>query len=141
LASVLIVDDDPRIQELLLRWLRPEGHTLRFAEDANAALLALADEQPAVVVCDVHMPGANGLWLAERVRSVAPATAIVLATADETIPAYESLRRGVVGYVLKPFDRTQFVRTVSAGVDWSRAAVAQGRRAASAGRRLPAARD
>src|SRR5687768_10445900 len=136
-ASVLIVDDDARIQELLLRWLRPEGHTLRFAEDANAALAALTEQHPAVIVCDIHMPGANGLWLAERVRAVAPTTAIVLATADETVPPYESLRRGVVGYVLKPFDRTQFVRTISTGVDWSQAAVAQRRRAEQ--RRLPAA--
>jgi CheY-like chemotaxis protein len=79
-ASVLIVDDDLRIQELLMRWLRAEGHTLRFAEDSNAALASIAVEQPAVIVCDVHMPGANGLWLADRVRAIAPTTAIVIAT-------------------------------------------------------------
>lgn len=43
MASVLIVDDDPRIRELLCRWLGPEGHALRFSENANAALIAIGE--------------------------------------------------------------------------------------------------
>lgn len=124
MASVLIVDDDPRIRELLRRWLESAGYALRFAEDANAAVAALCDERPAVILCDVHMPGPNGLWLADRVRAVASTTAIVLATADDTVPPFESFRKGVVGYVLKPFQREQLVRAVAAGVQWSVAAVA-----------------
>ena len=139
MASVLIVDDDARIQELLLRWLQPAGHGLRFAEDANAALAAIADEQPAVVLCDIHMPGANGLWLADRVRSLAPATAIVLATGDQNVPPFESLRQGVVAYVLKPFQRDQVLNAVGAGIAWSRAAHEQQvRRSQGDRRRLPA---
>lgn len=140
MASVLIVDDDRRIQELLMRWLRAAGHTLRFAEDANMALMAIAEEQPAVIVLDIHMPGANGLWLADRVRDVAPATAIVLATGDNNLPAFESLRKAVVAYVLKPFQRDQVIGAVSAGIEWSRAAAARETRLASGERsRLPSA--
>jgi CheY-like chemotaxis protein len=139
MASVLIVDDDPRIRELLRRWLEPAGHVLRFGEDAYTALAAISEEPPAVIVCDVHMPGANGLWLADRVRSMAPTTGIVLATADRTIPPLESLRKGVVAYVLKPFQREQLVRAVAAGVEWSEAAVdEQGRHSGGDRRRLPA---
>lgn len=140
MASVLIVDDDPRIRELLHRWLEPAGHALRFSEDANAALIAIGEEPPAVIVCDVHMPGANGLWLAERVRDIAPSTAIVLATGDDTVPAFESLRKGVVAYVLKPFQREQLVRAVSAGVQWAAAVVQEQRQRPDGDRpRLPSA--
>lgn len=141
MASVLIVDDDPRIRELLRRWLEPAGHTLRFGEDTNSALAAIAEKQPAVIVLDVHMPGANGLWLADRVREMAPATAIVLATADKTVPPFESLRKGVVAYVLKPFRREQLLHAVAAGVQWSDAAAEEEHRRLSDcnQRRLPAA--
>ena len=139
MASVLIVDDDVRIQELLLRWLQPAGHVLRFAENSNAALASLADQQPAVIVCDIHMPGANGLWLADRVRALAPATAIVLATGDVNVPPFESLRQGVVAYVLKPLQRDQFLSAVAAGIAWSRAAAEQQARRSRGDRlRLPA---
>ena len=139
MPSVLIVDDDVRIQELLLRWLQPAGHVLRFAENSNAALALLAAEQPAVIVCDVHMPGANGLWLADRVRALAPATAIVLATGDVDVPPYESLRPGVVAYVLKPLQRDQFLSAIGAALAWARAAAEQQARRCRGDRpRLPA---
>jgi DNA-binding NtrC family response regulator len=140
MASLLIVDDDPRIQELLRRWLKPAGYTLRFAENANVALAAIAEQQPAVIVCDIHMPGPNGLWLADRVRDIAPTTAILLATGDGNVPPFETLRRGVVAYVLKPFQRDQFLRAVSTGVAWSQTALAgDERRAGGERRRLPGA--
>ncbi len=141
MASILIVDDDLRIQELLMRWLRPEGHTLRFAEDSNAALASIAVEHPTVIVCDVHMPGANGLWLADRVRAIAPTTAIVLATGDQDVPPMESLRKGVVAYLVKPFLRDAFLHAVSKGVEWSRSAELEARRVRSVQRQLPAPQE
>jgi CheY-like chemotaxis protein/CHASE3 domain sensor protein len=118
-GSVLIVDDDARIRQLLHRWLAPHGLELRDASDANGALSAIAERAPAVMICDVHMPGADGLWLAERVRGLAPTTAIVLATGDSTVPPFESLRKGVVSYVLKPFRRDQLLAAVQDGLRWS----------------------
>jgi CheY-like chemotaxis protein len=139
--SVLIVDDDAPIQELLRRWLKPAGYVLRFAENANAALDTLAEQKPAVIVCDIHMPGANGLWLADQVRGIAPTTAIVLATGDQNIPPFETLRHAVVAYVLKPLQREQLLDAVAAGVAWSRAAAARAGRTGRDPRRLPAARE
>ena len=141
MASILIVDDDLRIQELLMRWLRAEGHTLRFAEDSNAAVESIAKEHPTVIVCDVHMPGANGLWLADRVRAIAPTTAIVIATGDQDVPPVESLRKGVVAYMVKPFQRDAFLNAVSKGVEWSRSAQLEARRIRSAQRQLPAPQE
>jgi DNA-binding NtrC family response regulator len=141
MPSVLIVDDDPRVRELLRRWLEPSGYALRFAENAHAAVAALSEERAEVIVCDVHMPGPNGLWLADRVRDIAPTTAIVLATGDSTVPPFESLRRAVVAYVLKPFQREQLVRAVSAGVEWSESAAAERRGLRRARPRLAGANE
>jgi CheY-like chemotaxis protein len=118
-ASVLIVDDDRHVRELLRRWLQPHVRELREAEDARSALAALADGPPDVLVCDIHMPGKDGLWLAERVRERAPNTAIVLATGDDAVPPFESFKPGVVGYVLKPFRREQLLAAVREGTRWA----------------------
>jgi CheY-like chemotaxis protein/CHASE3 domain sensor protein len=121
-GSVLIVDDDSRIRELLRRWLAPHGLDVRQASNAKSGLSAVVEQPPEVILCDVHMPGGpDGLWLAERVRGVAPTTAIVLATGDSGISAFESFKKGVVSYVLKPFRREQVLEAVEEGIRWSKA--------------------
>jgi DNA-binding NtrC family response regulator len=120
LADVLIVDDDPPMRHLLRRFLEPAGYWVREAGSAREALAQIAESAPAVALCDVHMPGgANGLWLAEQIRLQAPATAIVLVTGDPEIPPTESLRSGVVGYLLKPLNREVLVRIVDDAMIWS----------------------
>lgn len=135
-GSVLIVDDDARIRELLDRWLAPYGLELRQAVDAKSALSAIAERAPSVILCDVHMPGQDGLWLAERVRAIASTTAIVLATGDSTVSPFDSLRKGVVSYVLKPFRRDQVVSAVEEGIRWSATESRNNAPSASDGQRL-----
>jgi len=117
-VSVLIVEDEPAIRDLWQRSLSAVGYQVTAVEDAQHALLALA-LFPYVALCDVHLPGSNGLWLADQIRIVSPTTAIVLATADEHIPPIESLRPGVVAYLLKPFTLQELQAAVKAGVRWS----------------------
>ena len=119
MGSVLIVDDEAVVRGLLQRILAGTGHELRTAADAESALEAITQSLPDVVLCDIQMPGANGLWLTDRIRECAPATAIVLATAEPELPPHETLRDGVVAYVLKPFQRDQVVRAVEEGMRWS----------------------
>src|ERR1043165_3606107 len=108
--DVLVVDDDLPTRTILRRFLEPAGHGVREAGDANEALAQITEAAPAIALCDVHLPGANGLWLADQIRMQSPTTAIVLVTGDPDIPPVESLRRGVVGYVLKPLRREELVR-------------------------------
>ena len=122
MGSVLIVDDEEVVRGLLQRILAGTGHELRTASDAESALQTIAQSPPDVVLCDVQMPGANGLWLTDRIRECSPATAIVLATAEAELPPHETLRKGVVAYVLKPFQRAHVVRAVEDGMRWSGAA-------------------
>ena len=126
MSSVLIVDDQPSIREILVRMLAPAGYITTQAGDADAALAMIAKAPPAVLFCDIDMPGHDGLWLMEQVRRQFHAVAIVLATGVEIVPASISLQGGVVAYVLKPFDRGQVLAAVRDAVDWHRAAAANG---------------
>lgn len=136
MGAVLIVDDEANIRDLLERFISDMGHEIRTASDAETAVQMLAHWTPDVVLCDIQMPGANGLWLADRIRESAPATAIVLATAEANVPPHESLRQGVVAYVLKPFQREQVRRAVTEGMRWS-AGAAKTQPRSRAPRRLP----
>lgn len=121
MASVLIVDDDSAVCDVLERFLRSSGYAdVVSVPDATAALLAMADSQPTVVLCDVRLrEGPDGLWLAERIRELYPTTAMILATGDDTVPPVQSLRKGIVAYLVKPFRREDVVRAVEEGVRWS----------------------
>jgi response regulator NasT len=90
-----------------------------IAVPAALEALPLLTHDPHVVVCDVHLPGPNGLWLADQIRDTSPMTAIVLATGDADIPPLESLRPGVIAYLVKPFNLTQLQAAVEEGVRWS----------------------
>ena len=117
---ILAVDDEPSVRGLVKRLLEPAGYTVLLAENADEALKLLAkSNSPAVAVCDMHMPGKTGVWLAGQIREVSPTTAIVLATADARLPPSETFRPGIVAYILKPFDRAQFLDAVHDAVLWS----------------------
>jgi CheY-like chemotaxis protein len=116
---VLIVDDEPAILELWSRILSEEGYEVVRASDASEALSRLTASRPTVAVCDVHLPGASGLWLAEMIRQQCPQTAIVLASGDPFVPPCETLRPSVVGYILKPIAREELLRVVKTGIAWA----------------------
>src|SRR6266566_654184 len=99
---VLVVDDDASTRIVAKRFLEAAGYEVREAADAHAALRRIAESAPAVALSDICMPGQNGLWLADQMRVLSPTTAIVLMTGDYQIAPFESRRKGVVAFVLKP---------------------------------------
>ena len=119
MGVVLIVDDEANVRRVLELAVARSGHDVETAADAESGFAAVVKSKPDVVLCDLHMPGANGLWLIDRIREVAPTTAVVLATGDSTVPPRESFRPGIVAYVLKPFDRQQVLRAIREGMAWS----------------------
>lgn len=124
--SVLIVDDESVIRVVLTRWLAAAGYDIREAPDAETALDELAKAPADVVLCDVEMPGQGGLWLAAQLRERFPATAIVLATAVDSIPPTTSLKSGIIEYLVKPFARDLMLGAVARGMEWHAAALARG---------------
>jgi putative nucleotidyltransferase with HDIG domain len=121
--SVLVVDDDDAFRETVSSWIDQTEYAVSEADSAEAALAAMADSPPDIAVCDAHMAGKDGVWLAWRIREQHPQTAIILATAlRDCETAVSSLRNDVVDYLLKPFDQARLCEAVSLGRDWHAAA-------------------
>jgi len=121
--SVLIVDDENGVRDLMSRWLESNGHLVTTAANAEEALGRLEATPSAVAVCDIRMPGHDGLWLAQRIRQHYPETAVIMATGvQEAGPAVETLRRGAIDYLTKPFGRERLEEAVTRGLEWHRSA-------------------
>lgn len=122
--SVLIVDDENGVRDLMRRWLEAGGYAVTAAATAEEALGRLeSSDPPAVALCDIRMPGHDGLWLAERIRRRYPETAVIMATGVQDLaPAVESLRQGVIDYLTKPFGRDRLREAVLRGLEWHRSA-------------------
>jgi CheY-like chemotaxis protein len=105
-TTVLVVDDEPSVRELLRRWLEGWGYAVTLAGNATDALEVMRAEPASIILVDIKMPGHDGFWLVEHVRAKWPRTAIIMATAaDDLDLVLKSKRAGVIDYVLKPFGR------------------------------------
>lgn len=124
MTSVLIVDDESGIRQILRRWLGAEGYVVREMADADTALTEMTRLPADIVLCDIEMPGQNGVWLAAELRKRYPHTAVVLATAINSVPPSISLRAGMVEYLVKPFSRGLVIDAVRRAADWHHAALA-----------------
>ncbi|HEY3884070.1 MAG TPA: HD domain-containing phosphohydrolase [Vicinamibacterales bacterium] len=121
--AVLVVDDERGVREVVARWLTSGGYDVRTAENADQALQGVHRSAPAVALCDIRMPGHDGLWLVRQIRYSAPETAVVMATAvQDANSAITSLREGVVDYLTKPFGRDRLRESVSRAVEWHESA-------------------
>jgi DNA-binding NtrC family response regulator len=124
--SVLIVDDEQPIRHLVGRWLGDAGYEFAEAENADAALAAMAVRQSAVVFCDVQMPGHDGIWLTRQLRAQYPTSAVVLATGVTTVPPNVSMQSGVLAYLVKPFRRETLLDALLQALTWHHDAVKSG---------------
>jgi putative two-component system response regulator len=103
-ARILVVDDDPRICELVCRWLEREGHSCSSTESGESAIRLLRQERFELVITDIMMPGMSGVDLLTYVKSQFPETAVLMLTAvDDRSTALMTFELGAYGYILKPF--------------------------------------
>ena len=111
---ILLVDDDKDLLQLIEMRLGAAGYAVRCAESAESALASMAVERPQLVVTDLRMEGMDGLALFDAIRREAPAMPVVILTAHGTIPeAVAATRRGVFGFLTKPFDSKVLLDTVA----------------------------
>ena len=112
---VLILDDEASIRRLLQNWVQAEGATVIEADTSEQALTVVAAEgPPAVALCDIRLPGKDGLWLAAQLRARYPETAVVMTTGvNEFDAAVTSLHAGVVDYLVKPFTRERLIQALN----------------------------
>jgi DNA-binding NtrC family response regulator len=104
--SVLVVDDDAAMREMLASLMEEEGLDCACAASADTALEELRESEFDVVLSDIRMAGKDGLELTGELRELRPDTPVILMTAFGSIDsAVEALRAGAFDYVTKPFKR------------------------------------
>ena len=115
-GTILVVDDDEGVRKVLSRWVADMGYAVKAAADADTALEIMRECPIDVALCDVRMPGHDGIWLLEQVCRFYPEIAIVLATGLMEMDPMVTLRPGVVGYIVKPFNREDLEKVVKLGM-------------------------
>jgi putative two-component system response regulator len=123
LSSVLIVDDEPAVRELMARWVTSLGLRPKTAASADEALEALREQHCDLAVIDVMMPGHDGLWLANEVQRDHPNTAVVIATAYTELLEGDAHQRPIADLLIKPFKRERFALAVDRGRQWRKQAL------------------
>jgi len=103
-ARILVVDDEPHMREFISRLARNEGYICTTAADGQEASELLADIPFELLICDIAMPGKNGLELLQEINAEPHDLAVIMVTAkDDRQTAMETLDMGAYGYVIKPF--------------------------------------
>jgi two-component system, OmpR family, response regulator ResD len=115
-GSVLVVDNEPTIAEVVSRYLERAGYRTRTAGDGARALAMIGSQRPDLVVLDLMLPGIDGLEVMRRLRhsDSEPIGVILLTAKGEEADRVVGLRLGADDYVVKPFSPLELVARVDA---------------------------
>ncbi|GLZ85891.1 transcriptional regulatory protein AruR [Metapseudomonas resinovorans] len=107
--SVLIVDDDPLIRELLQSYLAQEGYQVRCASTAEQAEASLAESPVDLVMLDIRLPGKDGLTLTRELRVRSEVGIILITGRNDEVDRIVGLECGADDYVVKPLNPRELV--------------------------------
>ncbi len=113
-GHLLVVDDDLALAEMLGIVLRGEGFEVTHVADGNAALPALRQVRPDVVLLDVMLPGIDGLEVCRRIRAESDVPIVMLTARTDTLDVVAGLESGADDYVVKPFKPQELIARVRA---------------------------
>ena len=122
--TILVVDDEQRLRDLVRGYLEREGFTVLTAADGVAALDLARQYAPAVVVLDLMLPGLDGLEVCRRLRTFSDAYVIMLTARAEEIDRIVGLEVGADDYLTKPFSPRELIARVRAMLRRPRGGVA-----------------
>jgi DNA-binding response OmpR family regulator len=111
-ATVLVVDDEPIVREVVVRYLAREGHETLEAADGPSAREAIEARDPDLVVLDVMLPGTDGLELCRWIRARSELPVIMLTARGEEADRIVGLELGADDYVTKPFSPRELAARV-----------------------------
>jgi DNA-binding response OmpR family regulator len=114
-ATILVVDDEPIVRDVVVRYLRREGFRTAEAADGDTARELIERTQPSLVVLDLMLPGTDGLTLCRWIRAHSDLPVIMLTARGEESDRIVGLELGADDYVTKPFSPRELaarVRTV-----------------------------
>jgi DNA-binding response OmpR family regulator len=114
MTTVLVVDDEPIVREVVARYLKREGYRTLEAADGNRARELVEREAPNLVVLDLMIPGTDGLALCRWIRSSSQLPVIMLTARGEEADRIVGLELGADDYVTKPFSPRELTARVAA---------------------------
>ena len=112
--TVVIVDDDKNICELVRLYLTKEGYDVRCAFEGNSALKLIEDIKPSAAILDIMLPGIDGIEILKSIRRTSKMPVIMLTAKGETIDKVLGLELGADDYVVKPFEPKELVARLKA---------------------------
>ena len=113
-GSILVVDDEPTVTDVVARYLERAGYSTRVAGDGYEAIRLAGAERPDLVVLDLMLPGLGGLEVMRRLRERDRPSVILLTAKGEATDRVIGLRLGADDYVVKPFSPAELVARVDA---------------------------
>ena len=114
MASLLVVDDDPHILELVTHFLTRAGHSVTQAADGHRALDLAAHQSFDLVVLDVMLPGIDGREVCRRLRKEGSVPVLILSALGELHQKLQGFDAGADDYLAKPFEPVELVARVKA---------------------------
>ena len=115
-GSVLVVDDDASLAEMLSIVLRQEGFDSRIVGRGDLALGAFRDYKPDLVLLDLMLPGKDGIDVCKEIRAESGVPIVMLTAKGDTIDVVVGLESGADDYIVKPFKPKELVARVRARV-------------------------
>lgn len=112
--NILIVDDEPRMLDLIELFLIPSGFRCSRATSGKEALLILQQERIDLVILDIMMPDMDGWMVCEEIRLFSQVPIIMLTARSETKDVVKGLKIGADDYIIKPFEEQELLARVHA---------------------------
>jgi len=112
--TILVVDDEQRIIDLARMYIEQEGFRVASATEGHDALHKILNDEPALVVLDLMLPGLDGLEICRRVRAESDVPIIMLTARNEDIDKIVGLELGADDYLTKPFNPRELVARIKA---------------------------
>jgi DNA-binding response OmpR family regulator len=113
-GSILVVEDEPSVAEVVALYLRRAGYAVRVVADGHAALREIDQQPPALIVLDLMLPGLDGLAITRHVRERGDTPIIMLTARSQETDRIAGLEMGADDYVTKPFSPQELVSRVRA---------------------------
>ena len=118
MSKILVIDDERSIRNTLKDILEYEKYEVDLAEDGNKGLEKVQDAEYDIILCDIKMPGLDGIEVLERLNVVAADTPVVMISGHGNIDtAVESIKKGAFDYIEKPLDLNRLLITIRNATD------------------------
>ena len=120
-AKILVVDDEPEMCETCRKILARQGHQIWLAENGDAGLRRLREQQIDLAILDLRLPDMDGLEVLRQAKKINPDIIAIMITAHGTVDtAIEAVREGAFDYLLKPFSMAQLEVTTQRSLNHRR---------------------